>query len=223
MCSPVGLPVGRPRWRARSSCSGWRRSGAPIPQHTPQSAFSVLFKASTAKPLFVCINSSTGVVRDLEYSASLVRGASELLVSTLTAALDSASLPAPHKAAALPPPPRTGAITCCGPGDGTRAGGMPPPAPPTKQPPVTITGVAPWAQPAGCAMLARPTHLAHAPTHVNPHSPAFICECRQDGSQARGLTVSPASAPCQGHQWAAAWRAVGGLQRQVVLVAPASR
>jgi len=89
--------------------------------------------------------SATGVVRDLDYSSSLVCGSSELLISTLMAALDTASLPAPHKQAA-PHDKHTGAITCCGPGDGTRTGGMPIP---TKQPPVTITGVAPWAQPAG--------------------------------------------------------------------------
>ena len=93
--------------------------------------------------------SAAGVVRDLEYSVSLVRGSSELLRSTLTAALDSASLSAPRKQSDPPPLKPTGAINCCGPGDGTRTGGMPQSAPPTKQPPVTITGVAPWAQPAG--------------------------------------------------------------------------
>ena len=79
----------------------------------------------------------------------MVSGSSRLLLSTLTAALDNASLQAPHKQAADPLPKPTGAITCCGPGDGTRAGGMPASAPPKKQPPVTVTGVAPWAQPAG--------------------------------------------------------------------------
>ena len=93
--------------------------------------------------------SSAGVVRDLEYSGALVQGSAELLTSTLAAALDDASLPGPQKQAAAQASKATGAINCCGPGDGTRAGGMPPPPPPSRQPPVTITGVAPWAQPAG--------------------------------------------------------------------------
>jgi hypothetical protein len=99
--------------------------------------------------VLVLFFSAAGVVRDLEYSVSLVRGSSELLRSTLTAALDSASLSTSRKQSDPPPPKPTGAINCCGPGDGTRTGGMLQSAPPTKQPPVTITGVAPWAQPAG--------------------------------------------------------------------------
>jgi len=144
------------------------------------------------------MTSAKGVVRDLEFSGPLVREASRLLVATLGAALDRALLTAPHQPVSLPAPHQpapskpTGAITCCGPGDGTRAGGMPVPAPQKKQPPVTITGVAPWAQPAGW----KPGRGADNVAGVGPLG--------LKGGMGRGFTGAGAGKPMTVAPWAQA-------------------
>ena len=142
------------------------------------------------------MTSAKGVVRDLEFSGPLVREASRLLVATLGAALDRASLPAPHQPEPPAPPKPTGAITCCGPGDGTRAGstagGMSVQAPPKKQPPVTVTGVAPWAQPAGW----KPGRGADSVAGVGPLG--------LKGGMGRGFTGAGAGKPMTVAPWAQA-------------------
>ena len=157
MCWPAVRLAALASSLAPPSCNGSLRSGdvflAPaesvLPGKPNAPAVQTAQIPSWMLTRYTSITSTGGVVRDLDFSSALVLGSADLLLMSLAAALDTGSLPAPHKVSAPTPVKPTGAITCCGPGDGTRMGGMPPPAPPARQPPVTITGVAPWAQPSG--------------------------------------------------------------------------
>lgn len=78
-------------------------------------------------------------VRDLDYSPSLLTGSASMALAVLVAALDSPAPAPPRPNGALPfSTPSIGAPT-------TMPGGA------RQQPPVTITGVAPWATPDGGA------------------------------------------------------------------------
>ena len=81
-------------------------------------------------------------VRDLDYSPFLLTGSASMALTVLVDALDS-----PARASAPAPPRPTGAVPFS-----TPSIGAPSPAGiAQQQPPVTITGVAPWATQGGGA------------------------------------------------------------------------
>jgi hypothetical protein len=135
--------------------------------------------------------SGKGLIRDLGYSTNLVTGSASLTLAVLVSSLDSGG---PNSGTAQHQRP-TGAVPCCG----TTGGGpfaSPLPGGQRQTPPVTITGVAPWA--AGVAGRALPgrglnpkQHKGLGFTAGNSGMPMTVAPFRNSNPQ---TTIAPAAA-----------------------------